>query len=86
MTAIARDLSRDLRRIPGVENVGGQVGRAISGDRIVDVNSAEVVVSMKPGADYDETRAAIDDVADRVAGREGPRRRTPRRSCATSAR
>ncbi|HEV2774418.1 MAG TPA: efflux RND transporter permease subunit, partial [Solirubrobacteraceae bacterium] len=68
MTAIARDLSRDLRRIAGVQNVGGQVGRAVSGDRIVDVNSAEVVVSMKPGADYDATRAAIEATVDRVQG------------------
>ncbi len=68
MTTIAQDLSRDLRRISGVQNVGGQVGRAVSGDRIVDVNSAEVVVSMKPGADYDETRAAIDEAAERVEG------------------
>ena len=68
MTAIATGLSRDLRRISGVQNVGGQVGRAVSGDRIVDVNSAEVVVSMKPGADYDETRAAIDAAVARVEG------------------
>jgi len=68
MTAIATELSRDLRRISGVQNVGGQVGRAVSGDRIVDVNSAEVVVSMTPGADYDTTRAAIDDAVDRVDG------------------
>ena len=51
-----------------MQNVGGQVGRAVSGDRIVDVNSAEVVVSMKPGADYDDTRAAIDDAVARVSG------------------
>jgi len=68
MTAIATELSRDLRRISGVQNVGGQVGRAVSGDRIVDVNSAEVVVSMKPGAGYDETLAAIGDAAARVEG------------------
>ena len=70
MTALATELSRDLRRISGVQNVGGQVGRAVSGDRIVDVNSAEVVVSMKPGADYAETRAAIDDAVARVGGAE----------------
>ncbi|MDP1848371.1 MAG: efflux RND transporter permease subunit [Solirubrobacteraceae bacterium] len=68
MTAIATELSRDLRRISGVQNVGGQVGRAVTGDRIVDVNSAEVVVSMKSGADYDETRAAIDAAVGRVEG------------------
>jgi Cu/Ag efflux pump CusA len=68
MTRIATELSRNLRRISGVQNVGGQVGRAVSGDRIVDVNSAEVVVSMKPGEDYDSTRAAIQKVVDGVEG------------------
>ncbi len=71
MTAIATALSRDLRRISGVQNVGGQVGRAVTGDRIVDVNSAEVVVSMKPGADYGDTRAAIDAAVARVEGARG---------------
>jgi Cu/Ag efflux pump CusA len=68
MTAIATDLSRCLRRISGVQNVGGQVGRAVSGDRIVDVNSAEVVVSMKSDSDYDATREAIQRTADGVDG------------------
>jgi CzcA family heavy metal efflux pump len=68
MTAIATDLSRNLRRISGVQNVGGQVGRAVSGDRIVDVNSAEVVVSMKSDSDYDATREAIQKTADGVDG------------------
>ena len=68
MTRIATELSRNLRRISGVQNVGGQVGRAVSGDRIVDVNSAEVVVSMKSGEDYDSTRAAIQKVVDGVEG------------------
>ena len=68
MTEVATDLSRGLRRISGVENVGAQVGRAVSGDRIVDVNSAEVVVSMKAGEDYDATRAAIQKAVDGVEG------------------
>jgi CzcA family heavy metal efflux pump len=68
MTAIATDLSRNLRKISGVQNVGGQVGRAVSGDRIVDVNSAEVVVSMKSDSDYDATREAIQTAADGVDG------------------
>ncbi len=68
MTQIATQLSRDLRGISGVENVGAQVGRAVSGDRRVDVNSAEVVVSMKSGGDYDETRDAIQRAADGVDG------------------
>lgn len=68
MTEIATDLSRGLRQISGVQNVGAQVGRAVSGDRIVDVNSAEVVVSMKSSGDYDATRAAIQKAVDGVEG------------------
>ncbi|HVF77538.1 MAG TPA: efflux RND transporter permease subunit [Solirubrobacteraceae bacterium] len=68
MTKIASDLSRDVRQIDGVQNVGAAVGRAIGGDRIVDVNSAEVVVSMKSDADYDATREAIADAAGGVQG------------------
>ena len=71
MTQIATDLSRGLRQIDGVRNAGAQVGRAVTGDRIVDVSSAEVVVSMKPGADYDATRAAIQRAVDRVDGAKG---------------
>jgi Cu/Ag efflux pump CusA len=68
MTEIATDLSRSLRQISGVDNVGAQVGRAVSGDRIVDVNSAEVVIRMKSGEDYDATRAAIQRAVDGVEG------------------
>ena len=52
-------------RCPGVDNVGAHVGRAVTGDQIVDVNSSEVWVSIDSGADYDET---VDDIRDAVAG------------------
>ena len=68
MTAIATGLSRQLRGIDGVANVAAHVGRAVTGDRIVDVNSSEVVVSMGSGADYDKTYAAIKRTAAGVRG------------------
>ena len=56
ITALA---GRELRTIEGVRDVGGHVGRAITGDQVVGVNSAELWVSIDPDADYDETVAAV---------------------------
>ncbi len=64
MTQITTDLSSKLRGISGVDNVGGHVGRAVTGDQRVDVNSSEVWVSIDSGADYDATLASIKDTVD----------------------
>jgi Cu/Ag efflux pump CusA len=71
MTRVATHLSRELRAIPGVENVGAHVGRAVTGDRVVDVNSGELWVSLDSSADYDETVASIRDVVGRARGVDG---------------
>jgi CzcA family heavy metal efflux pump len=60
MTQITTDVSRELRSLPGVDNVGAAVGRAVTGDRIVDVNSAELFVSMDPDADHSATMGSIE--------------------------
>jgi CzcA family heavy metal efflux pump len=66
MTKLTSDVSRELRAIPEVDNVGAHVGRAVTGDQIVDVNSAELWVSIDSNADYDEAVSEIKDVAGRV--------------------
>jgi CzcA family heavy metal efflux pump len=63
MVQIASELSRRLRAIDGVENVGAHVGRAVTGDQVVDVNSSELWVSIANDADYDATLAAIKEAA-----------------------
>ena len=68
MTAVTTALSRELRAISGVDNVGAHVGRAKTGDQIVDVNSSELWVSVDSDADYDATVASIEDVVDRTGG------------------
>jgi CzcA family heavy metal efflux pump len=68
MTAVATGLSRELRAIPGVDNVGAHVGRAKTGDQIVDVNSSELWVAIDSDADYDATVASIEDAVDRTRG------------------
>jgi CzcA family heavy metal efflux pump len=68
MTAVTTGLSRQLRDIPGVDNVGAHVGRAKTGDQIVDVNSSELWVSVDSDADYDATVSSIEDVVDQARG------------------
>jgi Cu/Ag efflux pump CusA len=68
MTALATRLSRELRDIDGVDNVGAHVGRAVTGDQRVDVNSGEVWVSLDPDADYDKAFASIEDAVTGVQG------------------
>ena len=62
MSGMTAQLSRELAAIPGVEDVGGHVGRALTGDQIVDVNSSSLSVKIGPDADYDATMAEIRDV------------------------
>ncbi|HWT23191.1 MAG TPA: efflux RND transporter permease subunit, partial [Solirubrobacteraceae bacterium] len=68
MTEITRDVATELRSIAGVDNVGAHVGRAITGDQIVDVNSSEVWVSLAADANYDEAMENINDAVRRVDG------------------
>jgi CzcA family heavy metal efflux pump len=68
MTRIATAVGRELRSLPGVDNVGAHVGRAVTGDQIVDVNSSEVWVGVDSDADYDATLASIEDVVRGVRG------------------
>jgi CzcA family heavy metal efflux pump len=62
MSGITAQLSRELGAIPGVEDVGGHVGRALTGDQIVDVNSSVLSVKIGSDADYDATMEEIRDV------------------------
>jgi CzcA family heavy metal efflux pump len=68
MSRITTLVSRELRALPGVRGVAAHIGRAVLGDQIVDVNSAQLSVSVAPGTDYDATVAAIRSV---VAGYPG---------------
>jgi Cu/Ag efflux pump CusA len=68
MTEIATQVSRELRSLPGVDNVAAQIGRAINGDQLVDVNSAKLVVSIDSDADYSRTISSIEDAVADVEG------------------
>ncbi|MGE5072665.1 MAG: efflux RND transporter permease subunit [Anaerolineae bacterium] len=71
MSRIAGRMSNELRTTLGIQSVSAQVGRAIYGDRVVNVNSAELWVSMDPAADYESTLAEIRSVAGGYPGIHG---------------
>jgi len=68
MDRIVARASSELRAIPGVQNVAAHVGRAVTGDQVVGINSAELWVSIDPGANYDGTVAAIQETVNGYAG------------------
>jgi Cu/Ag efflux pump CusA len=68
MSRIVARAGRDLRAIPGVRDVGGHVGRAVTGDQVVDVNSSELWVKLDPDADYDATKGSVERVVDGYPG------------------
>jgi Cu/Ag efflux pump CusA len=63
MDAITAQAVEELRALPGVDDVGAHVGRAIQSDQIVNVNSAEVWVGVDGSADYADTIGGIESVA-----------------------
>jgi CzcA family heavy metal efflux pump len=65
MQQIVTQASSDLGAIPGVSSVAAHMGRAVFGDRVVNVDSAELWVSIDLKADYDETVAAVRQAVDR---------------------
>jgi CzcA family heavy metal efflux pump len=68
MDRIVARVSQELRAISGARNVGAHVGRAVLGDQVVGINSAELLVSIDPNADYDATVAAVQETVDGYVG------------------
>jgi Cu/Ag efflux pump CusA len=71
MARIAGQMTRELRAVDGVANVGAHVGRAIMSDEIVSVSSGEVWVTLDRDADYDSTLANVEEVVRGYPGFEG---------------
>ena len=69
MSQRAADLGNTIRALPGITGIGATVGRAVTGDRVVNVNSSDVWVSIAPDANYKTTLAAIENAARQVPAR-----------------
>ena len=68
MERIVARASSELREVPGVHDVSAHVGRAVYGDQVVGINSAELWVNIDPDADHDATVAAVEETVAGYAG------------------
>ena len=59
MRRIVTQAANELRQLPGVRNVAAHIGRAITGDQVVNVELAQLWINIAPGADHSATLAAI---------------------------
>jgi CzcA family heavy metal efflux pump len=59
---------QELRQVPGIRDVASHIGRAKTGDQVVNVESAQLWVSIDPKADYDQTLTAIRQIVQEYPG------------------
>ena len=65
---ITSRVSRELRSLPGVRSVAAHVGRAVTGDQVVGINSSQIWIGLERGADYQKTLAAIRETVEGYPG------------------
>ncbi|GJL77813.1 MAG: cation transporter [Nitrospinaceae bacterium] len=65
---ITTRVSQELESLPGVRNVGAHMGRAITGDQVVGINSSQIWVDIDPSADHDQVVASIRETIDGYPG------------------
>jgi CzcA family heavy metal efflux pump len=68
MVRLVSRMSSELQSIPGIRKVGAHVGRAIFGDQVVGINSAEIWINVDPGADQSATLATLNQTLDKYPG------------------
>jgi len=68
---LAARTSQQLTALPVVGDVAATVGRAVSSDQIVSTNSAEIWVTIRPGAAYDGAVGQVRAIADGMPGVAG---------------
>ena len=59
MTRVLNRAVNQLATLPGIKNIGSHLGRAITSDKVANVNAGEVWLTMAPDADYGATVKAI---------------------------
>ncbi|NIM92579.1 MAG: AcrB/AcrD/AcrF family protein [Anaerolineales bacterium] len=68
MVRLATQAGYEIQTITGVRNFAAHIGRAVMGDEVVGINSADLWVSLDPSADYDATVAALQETIDGYPG------------------
>ena len=59
MQRILNQAAQDLRQIQGIRSVAAHIGRAITGDQVVGMESAQIWVGLHGSADHTATLAAL---------------------------
>lgn len=59
MDRVTSAVSREVRALPGIRDVGVHVGRAVASDQTVDVNSSEVWVTLAATTDVAKAQSAV---------------------------
>jgi Cu/Ag efflux pump CusA len=62
MDRLTARAAKEMRALPGVTQVGGHVGRAVTADQIVGINSGELWVTIGSDANYGRTLTSIRNV------------------------
>ncbi len=68
MNRITAQVTQELQSLPGVRKVGSHVGRAITGDAVVGMNSGELWVSLNPVVKNETAVSAVQDVIEGYPG------------------
>jgi CzcA family heavy metal efflux pump len=68
MVRMTKQVSAELRKIPGVRNFGAHIGQGTLADEPVGINAGENWLSISDSADYDKTVAAIGNVVEGYPG------------------
>lgn len=68
MIRVMTQVIDEIQVIPGVQNIGAQVGRAITGDQVGGIHSGEIWVSLDPTMNTD---VALDAIQEVIAGYPG---------------
>jgi Cu/Ag efflux pump CusA len=62
MVKVTQDVISKLRTVPGINNAAAHIGRAVLSDKINNIHSGEIWLSIDDDVDYTSTLAAIEKV------------------------
>lgn len=68
MNRITQRVIGELRALPAVDDVGATIGRAVSAEQIVDTNSGQLYVTLKPNVDYERGLASVKAIVESTPG------------------
>jgi Cu/Ag efflux pump CusA len=64
MVKVTKDVISKLRTVPGVNNTAAHIGRAVLSDKVNNVHSGEIWLSIDEDADYSGTITSIQKIVD----------------------